>query len=382
MRTTNHATPGHPSHAMADRPAPPPAAHRTGRTPGRRLGLAILLVAFITAACNAPILRDPSLGGGHTGEGVRIALLDGPIEAHPQFDVGAGRVFNDNDSAVTNINDWHRNKDHGMLVASAIKRVAPGADIAVYSWKKPHFLANINVRLGDLIIRAVEDGSDIIVIASSIDRDPGLHLKAGIEWARNAGVLVVTSAGNNGDLQLCPEGSHNGQLDEGQILLPTSYIDLTNLLSVGGSANRIIWRCSIRHPAYVHFFASALLPDGAIRNGGTATVQGTSFSAPFAAGSAALLIEQDETYRGDPPRLIAELVRQARAKPVIPNAEIDSSPQDSFDDAIFVERIITFIDDAPSPAQEPDEGVEIPGSIDSFDDAIFVERVITFIDDY
>jgi hypothetical protein len=79
---------------------------------------------------------------------------------------------------------------------------------------------------------------------------------------------------------------------------------------------------------------------------------------------------------------IAELVRRAQAKPVIPNAEIDSALQDSFDDAIFVERIITFIDDAPSPAQEPDEDIETPSSIDSFDDAIFVERIITFVDDY
>jgi hypothetical protein len=60
MSTTNHATSAHPSRATADRPAQP-AVHGTRRDPGRRLRLAVLLVAFIAAACNAPILRDPSL---------------------------------------------------------------------------------------------------------------------------------------------------------------------------------------------------------------------------------------------------------------------------------------------------------------------------------
>jgi subtilisin family serine protease len=265
--------------------------------------LALLIAAFVLSAQGC-IIRDPTHELFAIGQGVRIAVIDSPVESHPLFDIGPGLVYNDDDSDTTNPQDARR-PDHGMFVASAIKQVAPGADIAVYGLGSSNWAWRGFQRMVDA---AIEDGSDVIVIAGGPGKDSFLGIfERSIRRAEDAGVLVVTSAGNNGNYTDCPEGAYGG-LPEGEMIPPAIW-DFSNVLVVGGAVPSDpddpegaweLWDCSIKNEL-VDIYAPAELSNTALTNGRVQKQStGTSGSAALIAGTVALFIEVNEELRGDP----------------------------------------------------------------------------------
>jgi len=273
-----------------------------------RLRLAFLTVGFVVIVTGCrPWVMDPSYRlKDVTGDGVLVAVIDLPIqEDHPLFDVGTGRVWlhPKSERLTPDVGG------HGMKLASAVKRVAPGADIVVFGKDpNPGFGYPIPEQNRDLVNRAIDEGADVIVMASSSTDDVFRRFRGAINRAEDEGVLVVTSAGNHGNKTLCPEG-FIGWEEENKLYDPQGW-DNPNILVVGGIEELppvhqpvwTRWRCSVHGEGvdvYTNTQTSGLADlDNATQNG-----NGTSSATGLMAGTAALLIEKDESLRGDPERL-------------------------------------------------------------------------------
>ena len=277
-----------PRSGSTDRCAPAaaaraPATGRVGRTEAERL-------------------RLPAAHALATGRGQRVAVIDTGVAPHPRLAgrlVGLGDYLGDGEGLDDC--DGHGTAVAGLIAAAAdpgddLVGVAPDARILALRQFSPSIDGDAAHPVGDLpslagaVLRAVRAGATVVNISGAVcvpaeqAAAVGAPVRAALDAAVGADVVVVAAAGN-------ADGGGCSTDDPGQVSLPGWFGD--DLITVGavGPDDRPA-AFTVPGP-----WVDVAAPGTDVRSlsidGGTgASLDGTSFAAPYVAGLAALIRER------------------------------------------------------------------------------------------
>ncbi|MDJ0840157.1 MAG: S8 family serine peptidase [Acidobacteriota bacterium] len=218
-----------------------------------------------------------------TGRGVTVAVLDTGIDTKHEFLVNnivpgidyVGKDHDPNEEQFGLDSDgdglYDEGFGHGTHVAGLVKTVAPGVSLMPVRVVD----ADGQAELFDIVqgIRfAIENGADIINMSMSID-DPSQLLLEYIAEARAAGIVVVTSAGNENSTNLKFPANVPSVLtvtSVGPDFVKSPFANYSNQVDVSAPGEALI----STHPGNRYVARS-----------------GTSMSAPIVAGEAAIIFE-------------------------------------------------------------------------------------------
>lgn len=250
-----------------------------------------------------------------TGAGVKVAVIDTGVAAHPQLRVTPGADF-----VTPEEPDPLRDCDlHGTVVAGVIAGkdlgVAPDAEIysirqtsSHYRTPAPENEAAEGVGSGTLasLAAAIEDavnaGAQVInvsvvscVPAEAAARVDRAGVDAALRRAEEAGAVVVAASGN----------ATSGGCEKDDVVFPA---EADTVLAVGALATpHDLAEYSIAAPLSAEGSVPlALEPGGGWATGkGDAVFQGTSFAAPLVSGTLALLVQR---YPEDTPAQLRQRI--------------------------------------------------------------------------
>lgn len=223
---------------------------------------------------------------GTTGKGIRIGHLDTGYTEHPDV---AGRYANNGwnefdagswlgaREAFDRMNGWH--PGHGTGTGSVILSVAPDAEIlpirvtnSVALFRQDHLVRGIR--------RAIAEKCD--VISMSLGGPPDDRLRAAVEDATAAGIIIVAAAGNAVGTVSYPGGySH--------VICPTAVNERDEPWFFGSKGTEI----DLAAPGegiYVATAAGGSRPERLVYGHGFGS--GTSYAVAIVAGTAALWLSK------------------------------------------------------------------------------------------
>ncbi|MFJ4820605.1 type VII secretion-associated serine protease mycosin [Streptomyces sp. NPDC088801] len=273
-----------PPAAAADLPYSDQCAFPNGKYPGRPWSLQRVLL--------------DELWSQSTGKGMRVAVIDTGVDVtNPQLtdavDAKSGRNFLPKNIEDDDGNPIERGKEngttdtvgHGTKVAGIIAArpakgtgfvgLAPDATIIPIQQNDAEGNGDVGT-LTDAIRYAVQAGADVINISQDTTKPmtSTSDLKLAIDQALNKGIVIVASAGNDG---------LGGNVKE---TYPASY---EGVLAVAAS-DRNNERASFSQSGeFVGVAAPGVDMISTVPKGGHCSDNGTSFSAPYVAGLAALI---------------------------------------------------------------------------------------------
>lgn len=252
------------------------------------------------------------------GEGVDVAVIDSGVDdTHPQLkdavDADLGRSYlkgeEPKDENVTppdytadGTKDvaGHGTKAAGIIAARPSDKtgfvgIAPAATIIPIQQNDNIVVGNVGT-LAQAIDYAVEVDAEVINISqdSTEALSPDNELRRAVQDAVDAGVVVVASAGNDGA---------DGKVKK---TYPASYEDVIAVAASNRSNERAYFSQS---GDFVDIAAPGVDIVSTVPGGGHCATNGTSFSAPFVAGVAALLV--DEHPEWTPQEIKAQLEQTA-----------------------------------------------------------------------
>ena len=200
------------------------------------------------------------------GKGVKIAVLDTGVDAHPAFETSIRSI-----NIVDRSPGGSANNGHGTAVASVIigndsltPGVAPGADLISVRIADDEGQSN-SFLLAKGIVAAVDVGAKLINVSMGSFGDSAIVRNA-IQYATDGGALIVAAAGNNGIDQVSYPAANEGVIAVGGVDAQGNHLDFSN------SGESI----DISAPG---FGVNAAWTDDQ-----AASVNGTSFSAPIVTG--------------------------------------------------------------------------------------------------
>lgn len=225
-----------------------------------------------------------------TGTGVVVAVIDSGVDSdHPQLRGGGtimpGRNFVEpGDLPATFDCDSHGTAVASIVAARAIKGVgfrgvAPDAVVlpvriaerAVVDGQAEQIEPSA---VATAIRYATEQGASVINLSLSSHRDHTV-IREAIVYAQSQDVVVVASVGNDQDDSRTPLRSY-----------PAAYKGVLGVGAIDANGARV---SSSQLGTYVDLSAPGGAVVGATRRGGHTYFSGTSFAAPFVAGTAALV---------------------------------------------------------------------------------------------
>ncbi len=248
-------------------------------------------------AANAGHLADFD-GNQLDGTGVKVAVVDTGIQSQNQLSVGDGTVLNGETSTGFAADD----DGHGTMVASIIgakpapgvngmQGIAPGVELLSIREAGCNATAgNTEDAMADAINQAVSEGAAVINISQDgYDQDP--KLLAAVQNAYNQGVVIVTSAGNQGDRDTTDNNGHDYGVNPRTY--PASYPDVLAVGAVDkyGTVATFSETGTAKNTYFVGVTAPGVGIGGLLPNGKIVTDDGTSFAAPYVAAEAALIIQ-------------------------------------------------------------------------------------------
>lgn len=250
-----------------------------------------------------------------TGAGVKVAVIDTGVAAHPQLRVSPGADF-----VTPEEPDPLRDCDlHGTVVAGVIAGkelgVAPDAEIYSIRQTSSHYPAPASEngeaeRAGSgtlaSLAAAIEDAVNAnakvinVSVVSCVPPDAAARVdRAGVDAAlrraEEAGAVVVAASGN----------ATAGGCEKDDVVFPA---ESDTVLAVGAlAAPHELAEYSITAPLSAEGSVPlALDPGGGWATGkGDVTFQGTSFAAPLVSGTLALLVQR---YPGDSPAQLRQRI--------------------------------------------------------------------------
>ncbi len=310
--------------AAAREPGPPdpppvrsdvPAGRAPGPAPGLRPPERCSVPPSGPAAPDGPSVADRlRLDEAHrlaTGAGVLIAVIDTGVAEHPRL---AGRLRGGGDYLTGGDGlddcDGHGTAVAGLLAAAPsaddeVVGIAPGATLLTIRQSSPSYEvaapdggsrpAGDIASLADAVVLAVRAGAGVVNISEAVCLTPeraaaeGPGLQAALRFAARSDVVVVAAAGNAG-VGRCVEPDAPGAWT-GQVSLPGWYDDIVAVGAAGPDDAPAPF--TVTGP-WVDLAAPGTgMRSLAVRGGVTADrLAGTSFSAPWVAGLAALLRER------------------------------------------------------------------------------------------
>jgi hypothetical protein len=223
------------------------------------------------------------------GAGVRIAILDTGVLTHPAFQSQISSV-----DLVGLVDGATIQNGHGTAVASVIigrdsltPGVAPGADI--FSVRIANdFGQSDSFLLAKGIVAAVDAGAHIINISMGSFGDSAIVRNA-IQYATDAGALIVAASGNHGTDRVTYPAANRGVIAVGAVDAVGNHMDFSNTGK----------ELAVTAPGFG--VNAAWLGEQA------ASVSGTSVSSPIVAGAIAAVMTQS-TIKNLTPRQAADLL--------------------------------------------------------------------------
>lgn len=279
--TTAPAPPPAPTPAPAPTPLPPASSFQTAEFQ-RTTDLDL----------TNPI---PAYQRGYTGTGIRVGVIDSGIDLNsPEFTGRIDFTYSRNVATGGTLQDQN---GHGTAVATVIAAnkndsfshgIAYDSTLLVERTDSSCTNANCNYNDPDIaagIDNAVRGGARLINISLGGSPASAMLVNA-VARATAAGVIVVISAGNDG----------NTQIDQ----LPASLLDTPNvshglIVVAGATATGTTNLVSFSNQAGTHAADFITAPGQSIYvrglSGGAFLYSGTSFSAPYVVGALALLLQ-------------------------------------------------------------------------------------------
>ena len=273
-----------PPATAADLPYSDQCAFPNGKYPGRPWSLQRVLL--------------DELWSQSTGKGMRVAVIDTGVDVtNPQLtdavDVKSGRNFLPENLKDDDGNPIERGKEngttdtvgHGTKVAGIIAArpakgtgfvgLAPDATIIPIQQNDAEGNGDVGT-LTDAIRYAVQAGADVINISQDTTKPmtSTSRLKLAIDQALTKGIVVVASAGNDG---------LGGNVKQ---TYPASY---EGVLAVAASDRNNERAAFSQSGEFVGVAAPGVDMISTVPKGGHCSDNGTSFSAPYVAGLAALI---------------------------------------------------------------------------------------------
>ncbi len=246
------------------------------------------------------------------GEGVRVAVIDTGVDAeHPQLtgavDVAAGADLIPEDKQRDGAPQGptadlvgHGTKVAGIIAArpaedTGFVGIAPEATIIPIRQNDADGAGNTET-LAQGIRHAIREKADVINISQDTVKPlPDDHpLKAAVDEALAADIVVVASAGNDGA---------DGQLKN------TFPASLPGVLAVAASDRNNERALFSQRGEFVGVAAPGVDIVSTVPGGGHCADNGTSFAAPFVAGVAALLLAEHPDW--EPHEVVAQIQQTA-----------------------------------------------------------------------
>ncbi|GAA4656556.1 type VII secretion-associated serine protease mycosin [Streptomyces chumphonensis] len=246
------------------------------------------------------------------GEGVRVAVIDTGVDAeHPQLagavDVAAGADLIPEDKQRDGAPQGptadlvgHGTKVAGIIAArpaedTGFVGIAPEATIIPIRQNDADGAGNTET-LAQGIRHAIREKADVINISQDTAKPlPDDHpLKAAVDEALAADIVVVASAGNDGA---------DGQLKN------TFPASLPGVLAVAASDRNNERALFSQRGEFVGVAAPGVDIVSTVPGGGHCADNGTSFAAPFVAGVAALLLAEHPDW--EPHEVVAQIQQTA-----------------------------------------------------------------------
>nr|WP_304503499.1 S8 family serine peptidase [Corynebacterium lemuris] len=291
------------------------------------LGLLLALPAAVPAAAQvpdvpctrpveapAPAQPDPDLHRLARGEGVRVAVIDTGVAAHPRL-----RVEPVADLVSPGAPDPHLDCDgHGTVVAGVVTDIAPGAVILSIRQSSAHHqqvdggAAGTLAGLAAAVHEALDAGAQVINVSVVSCLDAGVLLDArplhdALHRAESEGAVVVAAAGNAGSV--CQPGMVVHPAQEETVLAvaavhPQDPHAVADYVMPGVGQVAAPGRVAVGPSPTGVGWASGVVDARGQESG----FEGTSFAAPVVSGVAALLRER---YPHESAAQIRGRIRQA-----------------------------------------------------------------------
>lgn len=253
-----------PSYAYRITQPPPPE-----RVAPEALGILSAFEASARSITNGPLSGD--------GQGVRIAVLDSGVQAHPQF---ADLKMDHLDLADGPMTD--SGARHGTSVASIIsgrEGIAPRAELLSVRVLDGEGAGN-SFQVAEGIIQAVDRGAQVINMSLGVYEEAAL-LRQAVRYAHDQGVIMVAAAGNDG---------------YDRMSFPAAYPEVLAVTAVDASGQQARFP---NQSSLIDFAAPGVGILTAGEDAGTQLFSGTSAAAPFVTGSLASLLSGDSPATPD-----------------------------------------------------------------------------------
>jgi len=254
---------------------------------------------------NPSHLTDAS-GNALDGAGVTVAVIDTGIQAQTQLSVSGGEVLN-GESGYASDDDGHGTMVASIIAAkketgggTAMQGIAPG--VRLLSVREAGCNAvqgdgNTEDSMADAVNYAVAHGAQVINISQD-GYDPDTKLYNAVQNAYNNGVIVVTSAGNQGDKDTTDSTGKDYGVDPKTYPASYPYVLAVGAVDQNGMVPTFSETGSAANSYFVGVTAPGAAVGGLLPNGHIAVDDGTSFAAPYVAAEAALII-QEHDWAGD-----------------------------------------------------------------------------------
>lgn len=224
------------------------------------------LASLRAFGASARVITKGPLSGD--GRGIRVAVLDSGVLAHPQFD--------DVDVVHLDLADGGQTgpgSTHGTSVASIIagrEGIAPRADLISVRVLDGEGAGN-SFQVAEGIIQAVDQGAQVINMSLGVYEDASV-LRQAVRYAHDQGVIMVAAAGNDGFDRMS---------------FPAAYSEVLAVTAVDASGRQALFPNQSRA---INFAAPGVGILAAGEDEGTLLFSGTSAAAPFVTGSLASLL--------------------------------------------------------------------------------------------